>query len=140
MGRIIGGMAILPLLLINPAVTQWGLAGLAAMVVTTVVWARLTLSLVHRMEIRADKIACHQQSSVGVYARALEKIYQINHLPAAMHTKSVSHPNLYDRMIAAGVSPKFPPPRRPERFTVLGWLMLFVGPMTLVWIFGDLFK
>jgi len=41
---------------------------------------------------------------------------------------------LYDRMLAAGVRPEFPEPLTPEKFTALGWILIFAGPMILILI------
>jgi Zn-dependent protease with chaperone function len=71
-------------------------------------------------EHRADKEAEHD-SKPGVYAKALEKIYKANLLPAVNAVKS-THPDLYDRMLAAGVTPDYPRPEKPKRM-----LGLFVG-------------
>ena len=136
-GRYFGAMAILPLLLLKPAVHQWGFAGFMGPLLLMILWARLARRLVHRMETRADAAASHQQSGQGVYASALEKIYQTNHLPAVMPGKQSTHPHLYDRMLAAGTTPGFPRPRAPGKFTLAGWFMLFAGPFTLMWMFSN---
>lgn len=129
-GRYLGAMAVLPLLLIRPAANRWQYTGILGMALLTIAWSRLSRKLVRRMETRADQIAHGQQSGEGVYARALEKIYEFNHLPAVTG-KNTSHPDLYDRMMAAGVTPDFPRPLPPRRFTWLGWLMLIALPVTI---------
>lgn len=139
-GRYFGAMAVLPLLLIKPAVHQWEFPGAFAMVLVMIIWSRLSRRLVHLMESRADAIASHQQAGEGVYARALEKIYQVNHLPAVMPGNRSTHPHLYDRMLAAGTTPGFPRPRAPRKFTLLGWFMLFAGPFALIWMVSDDFQ
>jgi len=64
-----------------------------------------------RMEKRADKIAVENQADQAVYARALERLYQSSQIPAVMSSLSNKvHPNLYDRMLAAGVTPDYPKP------------------------------
>ena len=136
-GRYFGAMAVLPLLLIKPAVHQWEFLGAMAMVLIMFIWSRLSCRLVHRMETRADAIASHQQTAEGVYATALEKIYQANHLPAVMPGNRSTHPHLYDRMLAAGTTPGFSRPQAPRKFTLPGWFMLFAGPLALVWLASD---
>ena len=139
-GRYFGAMAILPLLLVKPAVHQWGFQGFLAMLLLVIIWSRLSRRLVRRMETRDDEVASHQQAGEGVYARALEKLYQVNHLPAVMPGNQSTHPHLYDRMIAVGVTPAFPRPSAPRKFTTLGWCMLFAGPLALMWILSDVFQ
>lgn len=139
-GRYLGAMAVLPLLLIRPAVAYWEFPGALAMFVLMVIWARLSRKLVHRMEIRADAIASVHQEDGSVYARALEKIYQLGRLPAVTSGNQATHPHLYDRMLAAGAVPDFPRPLASGRFTPLGWFMLFAGPVGLVWMYCDGFQ
>ena len=134
-GRYLGSMAVLPLLLMRPAAQQWDSAGILSMALLTILWSRLSRKLVRKMEHRADGIAHGQQSGEGVYARALEKIYEFNHLPAVTGAHT-SHPDLYDRMTAAGVTPDFPKPMPPKKFTLLGWVTLIGLPITIGVIMG----
>ena len=69
-----------------------------------------------RMEERADAAARAQEpEDRRAYARALERIYEDNLVPAVFRRR-LTHPHLYDRMLAAGVQPSYerplPPPRR----------------------------
>ena len=69
-----------------------------------------------RMEKRADKIAVESVADGAIYAQALERLYEINLTPAVMSRRTTKiHPNLYDRMMAAGVTPDFPKPLPPQR-------------------------
>ncbi len=70
-------------------------------------------TLFRSMEEQADEAGQEQEEEEGVYARALEKIYQYNLMPAVTGRKSV-HPDLYDRMTNAGVEPSFPKPEPPS--------------------------
>ena len=65
------------------------------------------------MDRRADSEAILRQTDEGNYARALEKLYRINLIPAVMPARGQIHPHLYDRMLAAGVTPDFPRPKPP---------------------------
>lgn len=138
-GRYFGAMSFLPLLLLKPASHRWEAVGFLAMLLLMVFWARLSRRLVYRMETRADAMASHQQISEGVYAKALEKIYQNNQMPAVMPGNQTTHPNLYDRMLAAGTTPEFSRPLEPKKYTPLGWVAMFAGPILLMWIFSDTF-
>jgi hypothetical protein len=89
------------------------------------------------METRADKIAVENQVDAAVYARALERLYLTNQMPAVMLRRSSRiHPDLYDHMIAAGVTPDYP---RPEPAKGLSWtsrvmfcLLIIRGVLTIL--------
>lgn len=68
-----------------------------------------------RMEKRADEVAVKHQEDPTVYARALERLYQTNQMPAVMprRVRPSVHPDLYDRMLAAGITPDYPRPASP---------------------------
>ncbi len=79
--------------------------------------------LSQRMETRADLVATENQSEAGAYASALEKLYRTNQIPAVTPRKR-THPHLYDRLLAAGITPNYPRPKAPAKFAWTGWLML----------------
>lgn len=70
-----------------------------------------------RMEKRADQVAAKHHEDPTVYARALERLYQINQTPAVMprRMRPSVHPDLYDRMLAAGLTPDYPKPAPPAK-------------------------
>jgi len=138
-GRYFGSMAVLPILLIRPAMALWEFPGMLLMFGVMFAWTRLARRLAHRMELRADIAASDRQIATGVYARALAKIYQANQLPAVL-AKSMTHPSLYERMTAAGVTPDFPRPAPPPKFTAAGWLMVLGGPLFVIWLLTDGFQ
>jgi Zn-dependent protease with chaperone function len=64
----------------------------------------------------------------AVYARALERLYERNLAPAAMPGASGAHPQLYDRLLAAGVTPAYPRPQPPDqRREVQRGVLVLVG-------------
>lgn len=68
-----------------------------------------------RMEDRSDRFGRdHEGIAEGVYARALEKIYETNMIPVVLRGRPV-HPHLYDRLTAAGRPPDYPRPASPPR-------------------------
>jgi Zn-dependent protease with chaperone function len=87
-----------------------GLAPLALLLVAVIVWKRVA----RRMEERSDHIGREHEETTGVYARALEKIYEQNLMPAVLRGKRHPHPHLYDRLIAAGLKPAYPRPEPPR--------------------------
>lgn len=74
-------------------------------------WAAMS----RKMEVRADEIAKSFEREPGVYAQALEKLYQANLVPVVLVAKNLTHPNLYDRLVAVGAQPDYPRPEPPPR-------------------------
>lgn len=138
-GRYLGAMAVLPLLLIKPVChlgesKGWLPGGLLILLLVVICLSRLSRRMRRIMEIRADEIARHAQTDDGVYARALEKLCQNNQMPVVLPGKNQTHPDLYDRMIAAGVTPDYWRPLPPARFHIGGWLLLIASPLIVVWV------
>jgi Zn-dependent protease with chaperone function len=72
-------------------------------------WHFLSRRFVRRAEAGADA-AAHAEGAA--YARALEALYEWNLVPAN-HRRPLTHPHLYDRLVAAGVPPAWPRPAPP---------------------------
>jgi Zn-dependent protease with chaperone function len=111
--RLLVAMAFYPLIFARP-MSSLGEMGTSAfwllLIGVLIVWL-VGIRVSRRMETRADKIAVENQADAAVYARALERLYQTNQMPAVMPKRSSKiHPDLYDRMIAAGVTPDYPKP------------------------------
>ncbi|MCP5022529.1 MAG: M48 family metalloprotease [bacterium] len=84
----------------------------------------------------ADKVALQYEENTGSYARALEGLHRFNMVPAVLGIKNPSHPDLYDRMIAAGVEPDFPIPAMPAPASRKGNLtMAFFAIVVLLSVF-----
>ncbi len=118
--RMVQATLWVPLAAVRPIVAAYGVAGyglavLAAM--AAILWLR---RIMRRMEQRADAEAREQVGDGGSLARALEKIYQANAVPAVGWARG-THPHLYDRLIAAGHPPAYPRPKPPSR------IRLYVG-------------
>ena len=123
-GRLFGSLTLFPLIFINPLTQRLGLWGLLIAYALVFVMMRFAKSLSLRMEKRADALALQEQTDEGVYARALEKLYRDSQTPAVNVNNRQTHPHLYDRMLAAGITPDFPRPARPKRLTPVGWTLL----------------
>jgi Zn-dependent protease with chaperone function len=81
-----------------------------------ILWALIVHAhLGRRMEIRADAAVRRLESAPGTYARALERIYAANLIPVVHGMKRQTHPELYDRLVAAGAPPPYPRPSAPSR-------------------------
>ena len=118
-GRWLGSLSFFPLIFIVPVIHNFA-AGFIILPLLTLLISRFARWLSQRMEKRADQTAAENQLDEGVYARALEKLYRENQLPAVNINDRQTHPHLYDRMLAAGISPDYPRPRRPKKMTTVG--------------------
>ncbi|MBI4952239.1 MAG: M48 family metalloprotease, partial [Myxococcales bacterium] len=98
-----------------------GLAGLGGTLLVLVALGALHTRLGRAMEARADR-GGHDHGPA--YARALEKLYAWNLVPAVLPRKML-HGHLYDRLLAAGVTPGYPRPAPPVR--ARGPLLLVVA-------------
>jgi Zn-dependent protease with chaperone function len=87
-----------------------------------------TRGVLRRLEERADDTAQRHQDDEGTYAAALERVYELNLAPAVAGRKRGIHPDLYDRIVAAGGEPTYPRPAPPPhwRTWVGGSLAVFV--------------
>jgi hypothetical protein len=111
--RVLRVLIIVPLVLLIPLVAGGGWMGsvyvLGPMILIQYVFAAFS----RRMEARADAVA-HMCTDEGVYAATLEAIHRVNLIPVVLN-RGASHPDLYDRMVAAGVTPAYPRPAKPSR-------------------------
>jgi hypothetical protein len=73
------------------------------------------------MEQRADNIASHDGSFERIYTATLEKLYRANQTPAVNAGNNQTHPDLYDRILSAGIAPAYSRPAKPKRLTLAGW-------------------
>ena len=114
-----------------PGFLSRGQPGLATLFVIIPVVVFVSVATLARFwEKDADHQATHGAPSPA-YARALEKLYEANLFPAVHGRKS--HPDLYSRMEAAGVTPSFPKPPAPSPWrgfpSLLLGLSVAVGPV-----------
>ena len=120
LGRMIGHLALVPLFLVVPLLEEFGIAAVIFIVSCVFMALRFPQWLAYRMELRADAQALEKQGDDGTYARALAKLYESNLMPAVMRQKHLTHPHLYDRLLAAKVTPDYPRPGPPS-----GWRQFF---------------
>jgi Zn-dependent protease with chaperone function len=114
----------LPWLLLKPMVHAWGLIGFLVLLANTMTLPAVCRRFSHKMEERADKMAASTQTDPGVYASALLRIYEDNLAPAVVAKEQLTHPHLYDRLLAAGVTPDFPRPKAPPS---MAWHSAIMG-------------
>jgi Zn-dependent protease with chaperone function len=92
--------------------------------VAFLVWGVCFRKVYRRMEERADSLGREFEPAPGAYGRALEKLYATNMMPVVMarpvrrrrHLEQQLYPELYDRMVSAGVTPDFPRPQPPPEW------------------------
>jgi len=137
-GRLLGSLTLFPLIFIIPAWGYLGPAGIFLPGLGLVLISKFTHWLSQRLEKRADAAARSEQSNEGVYARALEKLYRENQIPAVNPDNKQTHPHLYDRMVAAGVTPDYPRPAKPRKMTGAGWLIIVAMGMAVGITMGQL--
>jgi Zn-dependent protease with chaperone function len=123
--RVIGSLVWFPILFIRPLLHAYGPAGLLVLLVSLAARALFRM-LSRRMERRADNMATEQQGDSGVYARALEKLYRDNQIPAVNASRHKTHPHLYDRLLAAGIQPDFERPKPPATLSAV-YFPLWLG-------------
>jgi Zn-dependent protease with chaperone function len=129
-GRVIGSLMFFPLVFLQPAIARFGPSAAPALMAAVFVIIVLRARLGRAMEKRADRIAIESAEEKAVYARVLEKIYRANQIPAVLaRSRLRPHPDLYDRMLAAGVTPDYPRPQPPPRmrWSSLALLLIAIG-------------
>ena len=129
---VAGPAAVAPLM--ATAGVGLGLWSLMLFPVGLVVWGVYFRKVYRRMEERADALGREFEPAPGAYGRALEKIYAANMMPVVKarpvrrgRQQQQLYPELYDRMVSAGVNPDYPRPQAPPDWLLpLGILFLIV--------------
>ena len=135
-GRLTGSLALLPWLLVNPVLHRYESAGVGALALISLLILAAVTRLARRMEVRADRLGRAHQAEGGVYANALEKLYEANQLPAVMPGRRKAHPHLYDRLIAAGILPLYPRPKPARSLAWTGVVMVVAFILLLAGTLG----
>jgi arylsulfatase A-like enzyme/Zn-dependent protease with chaperone function len=101
--------------------------------VAFVVLGRILAAGGRKREVAADQAAVESGGDPAVYAAALETIYRVNRIPAVLGRGNRTHPDLYDRMVAAGVPPAYPRPAPPPKpLQIVATLLAVVPPVFLM--------
>ncbi len=118
-----------------PMAGSYGLLAGLAPIASLIVMMIGSRKLGRRMEQRSDRLGKeHEGEEAGTYARALELICRVNLIPVVTRSKRNIHPDLYDRLIAAGVPPDYPRPEPPPRVGLAllpAWLLLFAVALAI---------
>lgn len=132
-GRLLGSLTLFPLIFIVPCTIRLGPLGLLLPYAGMFVILRFSRWLSQRLEKRADREALSGTNN-AVYARALEKLYRENQAPAVNPNNKQTHPHLYDRLLAAGISPDYPRPLKPARMTWIGCCFWIAFVLSIIWM------
>jgi Zn-dependent protease with chaperone function len=104
---------VIPAFLLGPLIREFGSVAALVIAFGGTWFLRILLSgHSRRMEHRADSAAAGGDAET--YTRALEKIHELELIPAVVGERGGSHPDLYDRMMAAGARPAYPRPDPPN--------------------------
>ena len=114
---------LVPWLFLTPLGHAFGAAGIGAIALGSLLTMFGARWYGRQLEERADRIAHTNEGEAGTYARALARLYEDNLIPAVLPRRRRTHPDLYDRLLAAGVQPDFPRPAAPASNAVHGVLL-----------------
>jgi Zn-dependent protease with chaperone function len=120
----------------HPIVNEWGAPGMATAFILALVAQRVGMTMVRDREVAADEHATAHVHDETIHAQALQALYRFNLTPVVMGNKRTTHPDLYDRMQAAGLTPEYERPQ-PARLAV-GKQILFLISSTLL-VFGPMY-
>jgi len=122
--RSILTLVFTPWIFFNPLVHNFGMFGFLGLCMLTILIPKIYRRISLKLESRADRFAVDIETDAGTYARALTKLYEDNLLPAVTGNEQTTHPHLYDRILAAGMTPDFP---RPEAAASISWYGRVLG-------------
>lgn len=125
--RIRFSLAFFPFIFLKPVFALpggWMMLALFCMLAWAIIMINNGRVLARKMEERADAIGAENSLDAATYARALERLYEINQSPAVMRTNKLPHPHLYDRLLAAGVTPAYDRPAPPDNKS---WASVIIG-------------
>jgi len=119
LARFFGSFLFLPVFAAGPIIGTFGFGGFVIGLAFTALGYSGLQRVARAMEVRADAAGHASEVDEGCYARALEKLYAYNLVPAVLRQKRMTHPHLYDRLLAAGVTPAYPRPAPPPNWPTL---------------------
>lgn len=134
--RHLGAFMPMPLIFVNvasgppPSAIGFILIGIALLVLYYI-----PRRLVRRMEVNADGKATQSSDDPAVYARALEKLHVLNRLPVVLSSQgATTHPDLYDRLLRAGVTPEYPRPAPPRKVLITVIANVSIAALLVYWL------
>jgi Zn-dependent protease with chaperone function len=136
--RSIVMLRIMPWLFFNPLTHAFGFVAFYGLLFVTLFIPLIYRRISHRLETRADEMAKANEGDAGTYARALIRLHEDSLVPAVMPKERATHPHLYDRLLAAGMTPDFPRPAAPSSMALHG--IIFSGLLGMLFAFYVLHK
>lgn len=133
--RVVSSVSYLVIVFVRPVIYAWGATGLMGLVFGYLLFQRFAGKMMRHMEHQADSMATGPEGDSPVYARALEKLHEANQLPAVMPGNRMVHPHLYDRMLAAGLTPEYPRPAAPSGWSGVSLICLGIAFAAIVGLF-----
>lgn len=129
---VAGSVIFVPLMLVRPLMRE-GFGALYASLGAVFVVVLLINRWLRYDFKTADEVARAHEGDAGTYARALVKVYEANVVPAVLHQRNPARAHLYDRMIAAGMTPDHPRPAPPPMGrAVLAFVASIIATLTAV--------
>lgn len=134
--RIVRSLIPVPIVLVQPLGVSFGAESVLAMfALMAICWVGLQ-KWARSKERSADKTAVEYRHDDQVFARALERLHRVNMVPAAFKGQAMlSHPCLYDRLLAANVTPDYPRPAPPPSG---GWTSTAIAALLVAVIVSGL--
>ena len=137
-GRYLASLAWLPWIFVRPVWHAFGPGGIIGLGILTYFVLYLMGQQSRLLEAQADRTAHITENHDGAFARALSRLHEDSQIPAVFAANNYSHPSLYDRLIAAGITPDYPRPEPPEpstwgRYFLVGTLIL-LAVLTLEYV------
>ncbi len=138
-GRLVGSLKFFPMIFIRPVYAEWQSSGLIVLSFAPILISLGQGRLSRALEKRADRIAHESVEDPATYARALERLYITNKMPAVLSKGGVgpnarTHPDLYDRMLAAGLTPDYPRPLVPASRRWTSQIVVIIGTVLAIWV------
>jgi len=135
--RILPTLAYFVFIFVRPISHAFGIMGVFLLIIILILIQKATNTVMRRMEHRADDLANSLSEHSPVYARALEKLHEASQIPAVMAQKNMTHPDLYDRMVQAGLTPSFEPPLPPQGITWAAKIVIFITILTVILVLKE---
>ncbi|MGH7981127.1 MAG: M48 family metalloprotease [Limisphaerales bacterium] len=129
--RSIGMLTYLPWIFFSPLIHTFGASSVLGLLIFTRVFSNVYSKISRKLERRADALAKTNENDEGIYARALARLAEDNLMPVVT-AKKRTHPDLYDRLITAGVLPDFPRPQPASSMAPHGYFFAMIGGLLLV--------
>ena len=120
-----GNTRVICAVTVEEAVPKWMQAQKVAGGWVTAEYSMLPYSTLERKQRDISKMKIDgrsQEIQRGAFARALVHLSELNLSPAVLPGNAGTHPHVYDRLLAAGVTPEFPRPAVPERLSWHGYI------------------